>query len=254
MNSIEDFGIAFLEASKLKNLPLSPEKSGDAFPQYLDDVPQEKIITLPAADTIDLQQTDLRSVILNRRSLRKYSEENFTLSELSWLLWATQGVTKVSERSGMSLRNVPSAGMRHPMQTFLAVQKVEGLEPGLYMYVPQNHGLLLVNGTIEVLENVHHAAMDAGHAVNAAVSFIWAAIPYRTAWRYSTRAYRYLFLDAGHICQNLYLAAEGINCGVCAVGHYDDDLANQALGLDGKSEFVIYIATVGKRPVESQTG
>ncbi len=66
-------------------------------------------------------------------------------------------------------------------------------------------------------------------------------------WRYGERGYRYLHMDAGHVCQNLYLAAESIGCGVCAIAAYNDDLLNQTLGLDGEELFVIYVASVGKR-------
>jgi len=111
-----------------------------------------------------------------------------------------------------------------------------------------------MNASSEFLKNFHFAAMDASHIVNAAVNFIWSAIPYRTEWRYSTRAYRYMLTDAGHICQNLYLAAESIKCGVCAIGQYDDDLTNQAIGIDGRSEFVLYLASVGKRVTEDNAG
>jgi SagB-type dehydrogenase family enzyme len=67
------------------------------------------------------------------------------------------------------------------------------------------------------------------------------------AWRYSERAYRLVNLDAGHVCQNLYLAAEQINCGTCAIGAFDDELMARLLGIDGVEEFVIYFATVGRK-------
>ena len=70
-------------------------------------------------------------------------------------------------------------------------------------------------------------------------------------WRYSQRGYRYVFLDAGHVCQNLYLAAEAIGCGCCAIAAFDDDVMNEILGLDGKKRFVIYLAAVGKKKVRS---
>ena len=67
------------------------------------------------------------------------------------------------------------------------------------------------------------------------------------AWRYSERSYRLVHLDAGHVCQNLYLAAEQLGCGVCAIGAFEDELMAEALGIDGVDEFVIYCATVGKK-------
>jgi SagB-type dehydrogenase family enzyme len=66
-------------------------------------------------------------------------------------------------------------------------------------------------------------------------------------WRYSQRGYRYLHLDAGHVCQNLYLSAESVGCGVCAIAAFLDEEINPAMGIDGENEFVIYVATVGKK-------
>ena len=81
----------------------------------------------------------------------------------------------------------------------------------------------------------------------SAVTFIWAAVPYRTIWRYAERSYRYLYLDAGHVCQNLHLAAESINCGICAIGAYDDDAMDQLMGFTPPEMFVIYLASLGRR-------
>jgi SagB-type dehydrogenase family enzyme len=78
------------------------------------------------------------------------------------------------------------------------------------------------------------------------VTFFWVAVSERMEWRYPVRGYRYLHLDAGHVCQNLYLAAEAISCGVCAIAAFDDEKVNEALNLDGENLFVIYVATVGK--------
>jgi len=69
----------------------------------------------------------------------------------------------------------------------------------------------------------------------------------RMSWRYPERGYRYILLDAGHVCQNLYLVAEALGCGVCAIAAYDDDLTNQVFGLDGESQFIVYLASLGKR-------
>ncbi|MFH1570318.1 MAG: SagB/ThcOx family dehydrogenase, partial [Gemmatimonadota bacterium] len=82
----------------------------------------------------------------------------------------------------------------------------------------------------------------------SAVTFFWVAVPRRTTWRYVERGYRYLHLDAGHVCQNLYLAAESIGAGTCAIAAFDDDALIDILGLDPQEAFVIYLATVGKRP------
>jgi SagB-type dehydrogenase family enzyme len=86
----------------------------------------------------------------------------------------------------------------------------------------------------------------------SAVIFIWVAIGYRMTYRYGNRGYRYMHLDAGHVCQNLYLAALAVDCGVCAVGGFYDDKVNELLNLDGVENFVIYMATVGKNLISEK--
>ena len=82
--------------------------------------------------------------------------------------------------------------------------------------------------------------------IQSGVTFIWTAVVDRMKWRYGERGYRYMHLDAGHVCQNLYLAAEAVECGVCAIAAFDDDVMNRILGLDEAKQFVIYIAVAGK--------
>ena len=90
------------------------------------------------------------------------------------------------------------------------------------------------------------ACLGQGMVTNSAVTFFWTAEIYRMEFRYAERSYRYIHLDAGHVCQNLYLAAESKGCGVCAIAAFDDDELNSALGFDGEKEFVVYIAALGK--------
>ncbi len=90
------------------------------------------------------------------------------------------------------------------------------------------------------------AAFQQNWMSSAATVFIWSTIPYRTEWRYGLAAHKVILLDAGHVCQNLYLACEAISAGTCAVAAYDQELMDQLLRIDGKDEFVIYLAAVGK--------
>jgi SagB-type dehydrogenase family enzyme len=99
----------------------------------------------------------------------------------------------------------------------------------------------------EIAEKAKRAAYNQSIVAKSAVTFIWIAIPYRMTWRYGERGYRYLHLDVGHVCQNLYLSAENINCGVCAIAAFHDEEFNDLLGLNGQDQFVIYLATVGKK-------
>jgi SagB-type dehydrogenase family enzyme len=161
-------------------------------------------------------------------------------------LWATQGVKKTTSRPS-TLRTVPSAGARHPFETFLLVNRVEDIKPGLYRFAALKHALLEVNQAEDVNQMITHACQDQEQVANSAVTFIWVAVLERMYWRYVERSYRYLFLDAGHVCQNLYLAAEAIHSGVCGIAAFDDELLNQAVGADGEDLFVVYAASLGKK-------
>ena len=187
---------------------------------------------------------ELWKALYKRRSRRAYRDaESLPLDVLSNLLWATQGIT---EKYGDTLfRSAPSAGGLFPVETYLNVRLVEGLGGGIYHFRPGRFDLeFLKKGDFS--RNLAEAALDQGIVASAQVTFIWSAVLSRSKWKYRQRAYRYIYLDAGHICQNLYLAGEALGLGVCAIGAFFDDNANEIVGLDGDDETVIYMATVGK--------
>jgi SagB-type dehydrogenase family enzyme len=208
--------------------------------------PGAKLIALPAPADIHVPSIDLRIAVELRRSLRRYAPTPLTLEELAFLLWMTQGVKKVTPRPA-TLRTVPSAGARHAFETYLLINRVEGLVPGLYRYAALEHSLVELNLSPDVCEQLTHACHDQTQVRTSAVTFAWVAVTARMYWRYVERGYRYLFLDAGHVCQNLCLAAEAIHCGACAIAAYDDDETNRVLGADGEDLFTIYLASVGKK-------
>ena len=146
-----------------------------------------------------------------------------------------------------TLRNVPSAGARHAFETYLLVNRVQGLHPGLYRFLAVKHKLVEVSLDPSLADKITEACLEQRFVNTSAVTFIWIAIPYRMVWRYGERGYRYLYIDVGHVCQNLYLAAEAIDCGVCAIAAFNDEAVNDVLGIDGKQQFVIYVATIGKK-------
>lgn len=194
---------------------------------------------------MEISGCDLMEAIARRKSRRRFKVSPLNLDELAFLLWSTQGVRARLGEAAIS-RTVPSAGCRHPFETYLAVKLVEGLAPGIYRYLPLDHALLLEK-SIEQFDDVLTAAVRGQRfAAEAAVTFIWAAIPARTEWRYAEASYKVIAIDAGHICQNLYLACEAIGAGTCAIGAYDQDLVDELIGVDGKEEFTVYLAPVGK--------
>ncbi len=245
---LKDNGYQFVEETKYPNISPSDQHQEKPQPPYEIQVePGIKSISLPEPEAIDLGHYDLRKAIEIRRSLRRYTEDSLSLEELSYLLWLTQGVKKVDEKRHVVWRTVPSAGCRHPFETYLSINRVEGLEPGLYRYIGTENKLAILSIDSEFNNKLTQACIGQHQVATSAVTFIWAAVPYRTVWRYSERSYRYLYLDAGHVCQNLHLAAESINCGVCAIGAYDDDAADALMGFNPPEMFVIYMASLGRR-------
>lgn len=188
---------------------------------------------------------DLVAAIRNRKSHRQFTPEPLTIEELSFLLWATQGVREIVSEYAV-FRTVPSAGCRHALETYLCVINVEGLEDGIYRYLPVKNQLLVVSPGKNLAHKITKATLNQSFIGKAPVIFIWAAIPYRMEWRYDVAAYKVIALDAGHVCQNLYLATSAIGAGTCAIAAYHQELMDELIGVDGENEFAIYLAPVGK--------
>jgi len=232
---------------------ISDEKEGIPQPPLEKQCGGSKIITLTKDFDNVVKNNNYLDLLNSRTSKRKYSEETLTIEELSFLLWATQGVKQVvGKLKKATLRTVPSAGARHPFETYLFINRVDGLEPGLYHYLALEHKLEFIKPVENQVDRLSEAFSGQTFFANAAVCFVWTVIPYRSEWRYEKIAQKYALVDAGHVCQNLYLASEAISCGSCAIGAYSQELADKLLGLDSKpsfendNEFVIYAASVGK--------
>ncbi len=205
-----------------------------------------EIIDLPDPDDVVVKRPNIAACIKKRKSRRKFTKEELTLEELSYLLWATQGVRKVSPDGKISYRTVPSGGARQPFETYVAVQHVNPIAPGVYQYLPFGHKLVHLFSDEKLSETLTQLAWGQTFVGDSAVVFMWSVIPYRSEWRYTLEAKKDILQESGHICQNLYLACESIVCGTCAVGAYDQKGLDAFLGLDGEDEFVIYLAPVGK--------
>lgn len=205
-----------------------------------------EVITLPEVKEDVLIRTNIFDILRDRKSNRSYTEENITLEELSFLLWSTQGVKKIGRNNVATLRPVPSAGARHPFETYIAVNRVNGLKKGVYRYLALTHQLLYLFEEEDLENKLSEVTLGQKFVGKSAVTFVWSAIPYRGEWRYSKLAHKPMLIDAGHVCQNLYLACEAINCGTCAVAAYHQKGIDEFLKLDGEDEFVVYLAPVGK--------
>lgn len=206
--------------------------------------------TYPDAETISLSEPNrsvgnpIWDILSRRRSVRDYSPRPISKEELSQLLWATQGVTA---RAGQyAFRTAPSAGALYPIETYVVVNRVNDLAEGIYHYDVRGHKLEVVRkGSFG--EELAQASLGQGMLQEGAFAFVWTAIVARSKWKYRERAYRYIYMDAGHIGQNAYLAAEAMGMGCCTVGAFLDDEVNSIMGIDGKNEIAVYLCSVGKK-------
>ena len=202
------------------------------------------LIELAGYDDFKVLDVPLREAIRRRKSHRRFTEESLSIEELSYFLWATQGVHL--DEGFANRRAVPSAGARHPFETYLILERVEGLDKGMYRYLPMEHKLLFLFSDPGLPRKAVEACREQHFVGEAAAVFIWTVIPYRAEYRYSVVSPKMIALDAGHLCQNLYLAVEDIGAGTCAIGAYNQEKMDKLVGVDGAEEFVIYAAPVGK--------
>jgi len=209
----------------------------------------QQLIILPGQATFDaFAGTDLVNAIADRKSHRHFTRSPLTVNELSFLLWATQGIRQVLQ-PGCALRTVPSAGCRHAFESYLLVKDVVDLARGVYRYLPLQHALVVEQEQDDFQAELSRATLNQDFIATAPVVFVWTVIPYRMEWRYDIAAHRVIAIDAGHLCQNLYLACEALNAGTCAIAAYHQGLMDRLLGVDGEDEFTIYLAPVGKIPL-----
>lgn len=199
--------------------------------------------------TLTKSQIDAKTLvecIKSRKSTRVFSDEYLTFDELSYLLMQTCGIGECHE--GWSHRMIPSAGGRHCLETYVYINKVEGIQQGLYLYLPIEHKIVLIDAKEGLQISIDKAMFN--QMYDSAVTFTWTAIPYRMEYRYTVVSHKMIAIEAGHACQNLYLAAESIDCGCCAISAYQQKIMDRIVKVDGDNEFVIYMAVIGKKADE----
>ena len=209
-------------------------------PEIYKSYPSNKIIQLP--NPFREATISFTEALKRRKSVRSFSTNPLKKIELAFLLWASTGIQRTEH--DYEFRTAPSAGALYPIETYIATNNVEEIEKGIYHYNIKNHFLEEIK-LGDFGGNLAHAALNQKMCATSSVVFIWTAIFERSKWKYSQRAYRYIYLDAGHIGQNLALAATSISCGSCHVGAFFDDEINSILGIDGVEESAIYLSVVG---------
>jgi SagB-type dehydrogenase family enzyme len=236
-----DVGVIYHEWSKPKLLSLlgAVAEWGRQPPLFKEYAGAPRISLPPPGE---FQGLYTEEAIRRRRSRRNYSGQVMTLEELSRLLYYTGGIT--GESWGHKLRSAPSAGALYPIEAYLVIHRVEGLEPGLYHYTVPDHALELLRAEDLRGEIVKHGLMQE-FLGQANLVFVFTAIFQRLRWKYQERSYRYALIETGHLGQNVYLAATSMGMGTCAVGAFSDDGLNAMLGVDGKNEAAVYMLAVG---------
>lgn len=188
---------------------------------------------------------DLLSLIRDRRSARIYTGQTMTADQLSFLLWATQGVKAIRGRAYATLRTVPCGGARHEFETYLLITNVEGLENGTYHYLPLEHALEYLGPVADPETAITETLSGQSWAARANVVFYWSMVPYRAEWRYGIYAHRTALIDVGHVGQNLYTACTGLGLGCCAIAAFEHEKCCALFGLDGEEEYIVYCVPVG---------
>jgi len=237
----EGMGDRYQQRTKYHRARMERDDAGwVAIPETYKEYPRARQTELPppAAKSAAL----LDDVFRRRRSIRRFSRQPVDLDQISYLLWASTGTQR--KQGGYEFRTTPSAGALYPIETYLVANNVEGLDRGVYHYSVRKHLLEQIRAG-DHASDIAAAALGQGMCAEAAVVFVWTGVFGRSKWKYGQRAYRYVYLDAGHIGHALALAAVGLGLGSCQVGALYDDDVNRLLGVDGVEESVVYMSVVG---------
>jgi SagB-type dehydrogenase family enzyme len=236
----ERIGDRYQQETKYNRNKLGNGPDWSVRPEQYKHYPNNKKINLPPPKSLSKDTFDV--VIQNRRSIRNFSKKAMTIDQLSYLLWASTGVSR--KEYGFELRTAPSAGALYPIETYIVINNVENISQGVYHYNIRNH-LLEEIKTGDFRTTISKAALDQIMCYHAAAVFIWTAIFNRSKCKYGERAYRYIYLDAGHIAENLALSASSLKLGSCQIAALYDDEVNKLIDIDGIKESTIYLSVVG---------
>lgn len=233
-------GERFQRETKYRPGGLGGGATGEAPPPLYKEYPRAADLPLPEPDPGERMSLD--GALRRRRSVRDFSRRPLSAGQLSYLLWASSGIRPGGEDGGY--RTAPSAGALYPVETYLTVNRVEGVRQGIYHYAVRPHALEELCAGHFGMETAR-AALGQEMCAEAAVVFIWTAVFPRSTWKYGQRAYRYVYLDAGHIAENLALAAVALGLGSCQIAALFDDEVNALVGADGAGESVLYMSAAG---------
>jgi SagB-type dehydrogenase family enzyme len=208
----------------------------------------EGALAAGAAEAPEYPETSLWRALRARHSGRSYGGAALTLIEVGAALWAASGVRGVAD--GLPARTAPSAGGLYPIETYLVAHRVEGLEPGVYHYAVLDHALEQIETVpaADLRRRAAAAALDQPIAGLCDAVVVWTAVLERTLWKYGQRGYRYVYMDAGHVGENLALAAAALGLESCHIAAIYDDEADALVGVEAPEETALYLTTLGRAP------
>lgn len=247
---MRDPGIEFLEKTRYPDFSTLDMILRIPEPEKERPIPDgATVIRLPNPHRIKITDVPVREAIEQWEPVGFFSRSEITKKDLSFLLWCMQGYRKTSAGDTM-IRNVPSSGCRYPVETYFVAGEVEGLETGLYRYLPQSHRVIAERIDSDLPFAMGTASMNFKLITRAAVTFLFVGIPYRSTWALGNRGYRSVLIEVGHICQALIMASACIGCRVHPIDLFHDQMMIQLADLDPETQWPLYVGAVGKRERE----
>jgi SagB-type dehydrogenase family enzyme len=200
-----------------------------------------------------LPAVTLAEVLEARRSERDFGAGPVALKELTAILHAGYGVTRGgSADDPQPLRAVPSGGALYPLEVYVAVARVDGVEPGLYHFDPLRHVLEVRRPTAPLSDVLREAAIYPEIATACAATLLVTGVFWRSRFKYGLRGYRFALLEAGHLAQNVLLACAALGLAAVPLGGFYDRPLDELLGADGVNESMVYAVCLGRRPAAGE--
>lgn len=198
----------------------------------------DNLIEIKLPNPVLASKTSIEEALKKRRSIRSYNTLSVSLQEIAQILWAAQGIT-----SANGFRTAPSAGALYPLELFLIAGDVKKLSPGVYHYIPEKHSLQKLKGG-DFRIQLTKAAIGQEAVKLGAANIVITAVFSRTTKKYGDRGKRFVFMEAGHAAQNIYLQLASLNLGTVSIGAFDDNQVKNILNLS--IEEPLYIMPIGK--------
>ena len=246
----DDPGELFIEASKVTRYSEFPPQEFiyERMVRLLDALPYKGYPFIKLPPPQKNLSLNLGEAIVGRTSARSLNRIPVALSDLSTLLFSAYGITRPNNGTSFPrpFRTVPSGGALYPLEIYFSAAGITEISDGIYHYSPVDHGIRCIVGD-DQSEQLSGCFVDFQNDIpcNSSLLFFITSVFERSSFKYGARGYRFAFLEAGHVAQNLNLVSEALGLGVLNIGGYYDDKLDQLLRIDGVTQSTIYVVAVG---------